>query len=54
MLLHHVPYPYPNFVWHMAPHFTTAGGQAFERRIVAAVQRTIVENFRRRDEAPAT
>jgi hypothetical protein len=54
MLLQHVPYPYAGYVWHVVPHFTTPGGQAFERRIVAAVQRTIVENFRRRDEAPAT
>ncbi len=48
MRLHHVPYPYANYVWHTVPHFTTPGGQTFERRIVCAVREAIVENFQRR------
>lgn len=48
MLLHHVPYPYPGYVWHTAPHYSSEAGQDFERRLVAILRQTIEDHFPRR------
>ncbi len=42
MILEHIPYPYAGYVWHIPAHYASPAGQAFDRRIVAAVRRTIV------------
>lgn len=53
MILEHIPYPYPGYVWHMPAHYASPAGQTFDRRIISAVRRAIVERFPLRVPAPA-
>ena len=54
LILEHIPYPYPGYVWHVPVHYASPAGQAFDRRIVAAVRRAIVERFPLRKPEPAS
>jgi hypothetical protein len=49
LILAHIPYPYEGYVWHLLPHFTTAGGEAFDAKVVETVRQAIVDNFHPRD-----
>lgn len=54
LILEHIPYPYAGYVWHIPAHYASPAGQAFDRRIVAAVRRAIVERFPLRVPGPAS
>ena len=45
LILGHIPYPYEGYVWHLLPHFTTAGGEAFDAMVMQTASRVIAAHF---------